>query len=239
MTPPKVGFEHLPDPIVCHLKKSVKYRLPKTHVYHVTELIYCLRKAYYRRVHPKQATFNTRSLWNIYRGFTFDRQWSPLFKINQKTYTVTRDGISIRGTLDFVYDDGNGDILYDLKMPASTFYKKREGAGQGYRRQVQAYLALGHANRELLDVCRSRVLMVAEEVVVEEVEEWTNMLDSFLWSRAFALDAALNDKDPSGLPGPEEEWECLPEYCSADIDFRIEGARAGVVPALNPLESDS
>lgn len=235
----KVGFENLPAPIVEDLRGDMSTRVVKPHVYHVTELVYCLRKAWYRRVHPERGEWNVKSLWNICRGNTFDGRWTPLFDIHQRNYRVKRRGTTISGTLDFVYEEVAGRFLYDLKMPASTFYKKREGAGQGYRRQVQAYLALAHANGELLDVCQSRVLMVAEDVVVEEVEEWTDMLDTFLWPRAFALDSALKDKDSSGLPGPEEEWECSPEYCPADVDFRIEGALAGTVPALTPLAGAS
>ena len=89
-------------------------------------------------------------------------------------------------------------------MPASTFFKKTRGAGQGYKRQCQAYLALAHENLELLDVHRARVLMVAGDVVVEEVEEWEDMLDTFLLPRAQALDKALMTGSPVGLPGAEE-----------------------------------
>ena len=167
----KVGFEHLPAPIIQHLKKHISTRLTKPHYYHISELIYCLMKAWYRRTYPQRINWTTRSLWNVYRGTIFDKKWTPLFGVYQKNYKVEKGGIVISGTLDFIYNDGDGDILYDLKMPSSTFFKKREGAGQGYRHQVQAYLALAHANGELTDIHRARVLMVAEDVVVEEVEE--------------------------------------------------------------------
>ncbi len=220
MNPPKVGFKYLPEPIIRHLQKQIKFRPPRPHVYHVTELIYCLRKAYYRRTIEKKATFNTKSLWNINRGNTFDKKWGKLFKINQKNYRVHRLGLTISGTLDFVYDanDGDGDVLYDLKMPASTFWKKKSGAGLSYRRQVAAYLALAHANNELLHVTKGRVLMIAEDVVVDEQKEWPHMLDRWLWPRAFKLDRAIETNDPSNLKGPEEGWEC--GFCSADKKFR-------------------
>lgn len=212
----KVGFKHLPEPIIRHLRKQIKSRPPKLHVYHVTELIYCLRKAYWNRTHPNKK-FNTRSLWNIYRGSTFDRQWSRLFKINQKTYTVTREGVTITGTLDFIFSQ----ILYDLKMPASTALAKLVGAHTSYKRQVAAYLALAHENGELLHIKKARILMVAETVVVDEQKEWIGMLDKWLFPRAFLLDRALEEDDPSILDGPEEKWECNPEYCGANDDYRI------------------
>ncbi len=216
----KVGFKHLPEPILNHLKKQIKPRFPTPHVYHVTEIIYCLRKAYWRRTHPNQAKFNTKSLWNIYRGNIFDRQWCRLFKINQRNYTATREGVTITGTLDFVY---NG-VLYDLKMPASVALSKLVGAHTSYKRQVAAYIALAHENNELLDIHMGRILMVAENVVVDEQKEWVGMLDDWMFPRAFLLDKALEDEDPSLLDGPEDRWECNPEFCNADLAFRIANA---------------
>lgn len=221
----KVGFEHLPAPIVLHLQDSITTWTIQPHVYHVTSLIYCLRKAWYRRTHPERVEWSLRSLWNVYRGSTFDYKWTPLFKIHQKNYRAKRHGIIISGTLDFIYDDGEGPILYDLKMPVNVESKKVYGAGQGYRRQVQAYLALAHHNRQLTDVHSARVLMVGSDVVVEDVPEWTDMLDAYLWPRAFVLDAALRAGSPTSLPPSEDGWECGvdPEgvpYCPADSHFR-------------------
>lgn len=222
----KIGFDLLPRPIVDHLRSKIQSRPVKPHVYHVTELIYCLRRAWYKRVYPERIQWSIRGLWNVYRGSTFDNKWTPLFKTHQRNYKVRRRGVTITGTFDFIYDTGNDPILYDLKMPASVFYRKRKGAGQGRRRQVQAYIALAHANGEFLDVHRARVLMVAEDVVVEDVPEWTDMLDAWLWTRAFLLDRALRVGSPVGLPAAEEEWECGadPEgdpYCPADAHFRF------------------
>lgn len=217
----KTGFELLPKPISVHIRSSIKSWKNIPHTYHVTELVYCLRKAYYKRVYPDRENRSLKSSWNIYRGATFDRLWTPLFEVNQHTLKASKRGVTITGTLDFVYDDGDGPALYDLKMPASTFFKVQSGAGEGYRRQVQAYLSLAHHNKELLDVHRICVLMVAKDVVVEAVNEWSDMLCSFLWPRAFVLDDALNRRDPTMLRGPESSWECDPEYCPADIDFRI------------------
>lgn len=218
-----VGFENLPSPIVSHLRDAITVRHSQPHVFHVTELIRCLRLAWYRRIYPEQVKWSIKSLLNIYRGSVFDDRWTPLFKVHQKNYRVRLRGVTITGTLDFVHEG----ILYDLKMPTVATYKKFYGAGQIYRRQVQAYLSLAHANGELLDVHGARVLMVAEDVVVEEVAEWTDMLDSWLWPRAFLLDSALNSGDPSLLAGPEESWECREEFCSASTDFRIKCAYQG------------
>jgi len=220
-----VGFENLPAPIVLHLQGAITARFAQPHVFHVTELVYCLRKAWYRRVYPERVEWSVRSLWNIYRGSAFDEKWTSLFEIHQRNYRVESQGVTITGTLDFVYDDGGGPVLYDLKMPVNVELKKIYGAGLGYRRQVQAYLALAHANGEMVDVNRARVLMVGSDVVVEDVPEWVDMLDTYLRPRALALDAALRVGSPAGLPMAEEEWECTTDsegisYCSADPYFK-------------------
>ena len=231
----KTGFEHLPEPIMIHLRAALSTWRNRPHVFHVTTLIHCLRAAWYKRIHPEHIQWSMKSLWNIYRGSIFDEKWTPLFTINQKNYRVKRREVTITGTCDFIHDDGDGPILYDLKMPATTFFRKSEGVGQGYRLQVQAYLALAHANGELMDIHRARVLMVAEDVVVEEVSEWTDMLAAYLWPRAFVLDAALETGDSSMLMGPEEKWECQEEFCPANVDFRIECARVTIPLPVEPV----
>jgi len=208
----KIGFKHVPAPIVEHIRKVVKERLDIPKVYHVTEACYCLRKAFFKRRFPDVAwrhlCDNLKSMFNIYRGRLFDDAWTPLFNINQKTLMVRRYGICFIGTLDFVYDG----VLYDLKVPNSTFYKKRNGADLGYRRQVQTYLAMAHSQGLLLDVNRCCVMMYAEDMVFDWVEPDDGILDWVL-ERAKLLDEALEKGDVSGLKGPEMRWECDPDYC--------------------------
>jgi len=208
----KTGLEHVPAPIVEHVRRVVGERpnLPK--VYHITEVCYCLRKAFFKRLFPDKAwrhlCGNLKSLFNIYRGRLFDDVWTRQFKVNQRTLLVRGKGVFIVGTLDFVWDG----VLYDLKVPNSTFYKKRNGAGLGYRRQVQAYLAMAHSKGQLLDVHRCCVMMYAEDMVFDWVEPDDKILDWIL-ERAQRLDEALEKSDVSGLEGPEMGWECNPDYC--------------------------
>jgi len=82
--------------------------------------------------------------------------------------------------------------------------------------------------------------MVGSDVVVEDVSEWTDMLDAYLWPRAFVLDAALRAGSPVSLPPAEEGWECGidPEgvpYCPADPHFRktCEMAKRGRKPVVS------
>jgi len=150
-----------------------------------------------------------KSLLNIYRGRTFDENWTGLFQENQRTFAVTRSNVTIVGTLDFIHDG----VLYDLKMPASVYYKKQSGAGQFYKKQVQVYLALAHLNDAFLDVHKARIMMIAEDAVIEEVKEEPDVLQE-VFGRAFKLDEALNIQDARLLKGPEEKWECDSKYCA-------------------------
>lgn len=214
----QIGIQVLPKPILAHIHRCIKDRPNIPHVYHVTDLLYCLHKEYYKRKNPGQNNFTDESAFNIYRGQTFDKLWSILFDVNQETYTIQRDGVTVSGTFDFLYDDLGEEYLYDLKMPASVFYRKQKGAGKFYKQQVQAYLAIVHANGMHLHIKKARVLMIAEDFVADQVEGDDDAILKYLWKRAFILDGALNKESPKTLPfvdksDPEEGWQCNPEYC--------------------------
>jgi len=208
-----VGFEFLPQEIIDHLKRSVTPRPTIPHVYDVTGILACLRKLYFKRMFPELNSFNIASLYHISRGGYVDRMFTALFDINQKTFVLTRDGITLTGTLDFVCVDENGErAIYDLKAPKSTYFKQLSGAGRQYRRQVRAYMAMAHECGELLDINKAYVLMCAESVVREEVSFEPRLLP-WRWERVFLLDSALEKGDPSLLTGPEEDWECHEDFC--------------------------
>ena len=50
----QIGFENLPAPILSHLRDAVSIRYARPHIYHVTELIRCLRHAWYKRTYPER-----------------------------------------------------------------------------------------------------------------------------------------------------------------------------------------
>lgn len=226
-----IGYEHIPAPIKEHMLRTFENRIDVKDVYHVTEILYCLRKAYLARVHPNDINMHPSSIWHIYRGSTFDAAWSPLFDINQRTYKVERDGKTLIGKLDFVwYDEKKFEkVLYDLKMPKNVYYRKKEGAGKFYSEQVQTYLAMAHENGELLDVHRCRVMFLADDLVIAEVPMKDEILD-YAFDRILKLSDAVETKDPSKLEGPEETWECSVPYCVAPAWFRKECAKCPKYP---------
>jgi hypothetical protein len=214
-----VGLKHLPKPIREYLLQSVSKRPVFPHVYHVSSLIGGARKLYYKRMFPKDSV-DLKNAWGMFRGNTFDELFTRLFEVNQKSYVVQREDISIVGTLDFVYFDKEcGErFLCDLKMPKSILHKKESGAGSLYIKQCLSYLNMAHLHNELLDVNKVRIYMLAEDLCYEEVEEDDAILNNFLWPRAFIIDRAIRLKKPEILPCPEERWEC--NFCEADEEFK-------------------
>ena len=83
---------------------------------YVTELLYCLRKAYFNRKVSKP--LSAAQAFYIYRGDLFDEAWTPLFKRSQIscTYRVPDRPYVIAGRADFIDEDG---AIADLKTHAN------------------------------------------------------------------------------------------------------------------------
>jgi CRISPR-associated exonuclease Cas4 len=128
----------LPNPIKEHILKSCNgedyHNKPNT--YSLTELLYCVRKAYYRRIKPKPTELE--AAFNMYRGKVFDNLWSPLFQHNQvrSTYRCRNIPITISGKYDFLTTD-NPPILTDLKTTKSLYYVTEPS--EEYKTQVRFY----------------------------------------------------------------------------------------------------
>ena len=163
-----VGTKYLPMEIQNYMRNKVSFRPHIPHQYHVSTLVGCLKQYFYGIVNPYRCSFSLEDCFNLSRGILFDKVFTPLFSLHQKTYTLTMDGATITGTLDFVAFDGElGErVLYDLKAPKSTFYLKNGDARPHYERQVLCYLALAKQNRDLEDVHRCRVLFITGDVVI-------------------------------------------------------------------------
>ncbi len=201
----------LPEPIKRHIEEitSSEYTHRDGEV-HVTELLYCLRKAYYRRMAEKNGENVEKELknrWWLYRGVVFDELWTGLFPKNQVRITHRiPDGPVIAGKIDFIYND----TVYDLKT-ISNEYAVRDGPKEEHVKQVLfyawvnntpkaglIYVWLGGVKIFLIDTSRAYE-------VVKELEE-----------RAMKLWTALRKMEP---PEREESWQC--KYCEfKDICLR-------------------
>jgi len=110
--------------------------------YHITSLVGCLRKTYYRKVLP-QKPIPLETAKNFFRGNHWDRIFSPCYRHNQirVTYRCKSVPISISGHFDFIDDDDPiNPIVTDLKSPKTLFYIERDGKPSNqYRLQVLFY----------------------------------------------------------------------------------------------------
>jgi len=205
------GIEYLPEPILKYIRRKVHNRVYLPHVYHVTELTGCLRKAFFHRVFG-YTEIPLNSAWWFYRGSLFDGEWSPLFEKNQETKAVARDGLIIVGTYDFVFQNKKlGDtepVVHDLKSTQSLYYLREEDIPhRSHVEQVQAYMMMFGYNK-------GRIIYYdfSDSPIQFDVEKDEKILDK-LFERAKILDDAVNRKDPSAIPFPEESYFCKEKYC--------------------------
>lgn len=208
----ETGYDLIPEPILDYIKNYNKKRPIIPHKYHVSSLVGCLAREYYRRTIGGEV-LSIQSLFNMFRGTLFDEAFTPLFEKNQKRYDVTIDKITLTGQYDFVWDGS----LWDLKIPKSVYYRKESGAGQHYLNQGKTYLAFAHYHGELLDIDKVRILMIAGDGVVREtVEADDENIMKTMFARATALDNDLERgkiKEILKFSVPEEPWECDSRIC--------------------------
>ena len=109
-------LKELPNPILEHiLTTTLEEYEYRNETLHVTELLYCLRKAYLRRTHL-DIEKELEQRWYLYRGSVFDRLWCELFPRNQIriTYRIP-NGPTIVGKIDFINKEGC--LLYTSPSP--------------------------------------------------------------------------------------------------------------------------
>jgi CRISPR-associated exonuclease Cas4 len=180
--------------------------------YHITELIGCIRKAYYRKINPKTtATLETAK--NFHRGNIWDRDFCRCFRHNQirVTYRCQKTPISISGHFDFLNEDNpTTPVITDLKAPKTLFYIEREGKpSEHYRKQVLFYCyCTAIPNGAILYWDGHKHLSFS----IESTEESNSALIDELETKSLMLYNALKTNQP---PNKEaftlESWEC--QYC--------------------------
>ena len=103
----------LPAAIRRHILEKVNdhYETRDNRLY-ITDLVGCLRRAYYKRRAPRPIALE--SAWNIYRGKVFDELWTPRIPRNQQPcgQRLIKRPTVIAGRVDFFDDDG---AVADLK----------------------------------------------------------------------------------------------------------------------------
>ena len=193
-------LDDLPQPIKDHILRNANgedYH-SKPNTYSLTELLYCTRKAYYRRTCPKPTELE--SAFNMYRGKVFDNLWSPLFQHNQvrTTHRCRNIPITISGKYDFLTTD---NILTDLKTTKSLYFVNEPS--EEYKTQVRFYAWLNSIDKAqivYIDFGDCKVFPV-------EVGDCTQLLED-LERKAEVLYFALRDKTVPYKPLTSPEWLC-------------------------------
>jgi len=114
-------FDKLPKEIIDHIVKTAarEYEYYRDESVHVTELVSCLRKAYFRRKLKHLPERTAGDLWYFYRGLIFDELWTGLFPRNQVRVTHRIfGGPTIVGRIDFIAYEPD-PIIYELKTISS------------------------------------------------------------------------------------------------------------------------
>ena len=166
---------------------------------HVSDLVYCLRQAYYRKVDPKPPTI--RQLAFFVDGA---RRHAALQALCGSQVEVQVERWGIRGTIDAL----NGDGPIEFK---ST--RAREATPDHYWTQLEYYMALTNARRGYLIIQRLNARRDEdpwEFYLIERTPEELAQIGQEMRSKAQALRRALETRDPSRLPWPSRDmrWKC-------------------------------
>jgi len=193
-------LEQLPQPIKDHILRNANFDdyVGKPNTYSVTELLYCVRKSYFKRTQPKP--MKLEQAFNLYRGKAFDNLWTPLFKHNQvrATYRCRNIPITISGKYDFLDENG---VLVDLKTAKSLYFINEPGPE--YVKQVRFYAWLN-------SIQKARILYIdfgdakAFDVDVGDCTELLNELET----QAAKLYNALQENKPPERSIIIAEWLC-------------------------------
>jgi len=193
-------LEELPQPIKDQILRNANFDdyVSKPNTYSVTELLYCVRKSYYKRTNPKPVTLT--QAFSLYRGKVFDDLWTPLFRHNQvrATYRCKNIPITISGKYDFIDENG---VLVDLKTSKSLYFVNEPG--QEYVKQVRFYAWLN-------SIEKARILYIDfgdAKAFDVEVGDCTSLIEE-LEDKASKLYFALQTKIPPERSISTPEWLC-------------------------------
>jgi len=168
---------------------------------YVTELCYCLRKAFlYRKLGPRKSL---NDAWHFFKGYLLHDRWSKLFEDdNRSTHRVKDSGIVISGKYDWTFPEF--ETIWELKTIKSLYYiMKEKKPKKEHVRQILFYTYTNSFKRgKILYTDWSELKIFDINPTLQE--ELENI--QYLEERAKKLYHALKDDTP---PEPEGwDWEC-------------------------------
>ena len=196
------GIEKLPERIKQHILDTVRreFTPPDDRIW-VTEILYCLRKAWFRRKMPKP--IDLHSAWHLYRGIVFHDIWEGLYDDEDKKIEIPiwDTGAVLVAKYDFI----EGDTIYDLKWVADAYEKflAERGASEAHKKQVQIYLYAKKMKKGALIYLMSKGIKIFEFELEDDFD-----INEFLKRALILWDALRENNPPPKTPG---EYEC--RYC--------------------------
>ena len=196
------GIEKLPERIKQHILDTVRreFTPPDDRIW-VTEVLYCLRKAWFRRKMSKP--IDLHSAWHLYRGIIFHNIWEGLYEDTEKKIEIPiwDTGAVLVAKYDFI----DNDTIYDLKWVADSYEKflVERGASKAHKDQVQIYLHAKGMKKGALIYLMSKSVKIFEFELEDDFD-----INEFL-KRALVLWDALRENNPP--PRTPNEYEC--QYC--------------------------
>jgi hypothetical protein len=187
--------------------------------YHITELVGCIRKAYFRKTLPKKP-INLETANNFHRGKLWDKDFCSRFRHNQirVTYRCQKVPISISGHFDFLnQDDPQNPVITDLKAPKTLFYIERDGKpSEHYRQQVLFYCYCTAISKgAVMYWDGAKPLTFPIEVTTETCNKLIEELETKSSLLYFAIKS--NKSPPRQCCNPES-WEC--SYCEFSLECK-------------------
>lgn len=191
-------LDELPDRIKQHVLDFVNKQYPKDdNRIWVTDILYCLRKAYYRRKNPKPIPLD--QAWRMYIGTLIHNDIEGAYNDPDKKFEVPiyNTGAVLVGKYD-VLDD---DTIYELKVVDSNYkyFLDKKGPSEEYKNQLRIYMHVKGKQQGKL-----AYLMHKDAIMVPITLEGFSM-DEMLTRAAVLWDALKTNTLP---PKTEEAWQC-------------------------------
>ena len=158
------------------LQKYTKHEDRKDNEIHITEIVRCLRRSYYERKHkPEKINLS------ILRGITMHEVISKAFVElfggeREKTFTKDINGITIKGTIDYINKDE--DFLIEIKTSAY------QNITSMHVNQAKGYILLS-------GVSKAFILLISNNIAIVTKVEKDEYIEEILINRAIELHNSL------------------------------------------------
>ena len=132
-------INQLPDRIKQHILGQVNrmYKRNEDRIW-VTDILYCLRKAYFRFRDPKPISLE--DAWRIWLGTVIHKELEGLYPGQERKWElgIYNTGAVLVGKYDFM----DNNMIYEIKAVGDNYvhYLKKSGPSEEYILQLQLYM---------------------------------------------------------------------------------------------------